>query len=182
MLRAAPPDDPQITTTLDLSLQERLAGIVADSVDSWSSRGAAQGALVVVDRRSRAVRASVGSVGYHSPGGAIDYTRTLRRPGSTLKPFLYALAMEMGRLTPATVLDDLQRGPGGIGNADRAFLGPLLPRRALANSRNVPAVQLLADLGLDDGFGFFRRLHLHDDKLPASHYGCTQALISLVLS
>ncbi len=175
-LRAAPPDDPLITTTLDLSLQEALAEIVADSVDAWSARGAAQGALVVVDRRTRAVRASVGSVGYLSPGGAIDYARTPRRPGSTLKPFLYALALEQGHITPATILDDLQRGPGGIGNADRAFLGPLLPRRALANSRNVPAVQLLADLGLETGYALFRRLNLHDDRLPASHYGLGLAI------
>ncbi len=71
-------------------------------------------------------------------GPAIDYARVARSSASTLKPFIYALALERGIITAATVLDDLPRGTGGIANADERFLGPLLPRLALANSRNVP--------------------------------------------
>src|SRR6185369_9662426 len=62
-------------------------------------------------------------------------------------------------------------GPGGITNADDLFLGPLLPRVALANSRNVPAVDLLSRLGLDQGYALFRDLGLTDGALPAKHYG-----------
>src|SRR5207244_2611201 len=82
--------------------------------------------------------------------------RVPRSPGSTLKPFLYALALERGAITPATILDDILRTPGDITNADEAFLGPLLPRVALANSRNVPAANLLDRLALDDGYAFPR--------------------------
>ena len=71
------------------------------------------------------MRAWVGSAEYFDErhGGSIDYTQVLRSPGSALKPFIYALALERGAITPATLLDDIERGPGGIGNADDAFLG-----------------------------------------------------------
>ena len=73
--------------------------------------------------------------------GSIHYTQVLRSPGSALKPFLYALALERGVITPATVLDDIARGPGGTGNADDTVLGPMVPRLALARSRNVPSAR-----------------------------------------
>jgi penicillin-binding protein 1C len=115
----------------------------------------------------------VGWAGYfaRATAGALDYTRIRRSAGSALKPFLYALALERGVLGPATVLDDLQRGPGGITNADDLFLGPLLPRVALANSRNVPAVELLNRIGLERGYGLFRDLGLGDGAESARHYG-----------
>jgi penicillin-binding protein 1C len=82
---------------------------------------------------SREVLAMVGSAGYGTaPAGAIDFTRASRSPGSTLKPFIFALALQQGRLTPADVMDDLPEGAAGISHADRNFLGPLLPGQALA--------------------------------------------------
>jgi penicillin-binding protein 1C len=79
-------------------------------------------------------------------------------------------------ITPSTILDDLAHTADGIGNADARFLGPLLPRKALANSRNVPAVELSVALGLDDTYGLFRDLGLHDGTLPAGHYGSGLAI------
>ena len=167
-----------VHTTLDLDLQRRLAWRVDDAVQGWRSRGAGNAALIVVDLPTREVRAWVGSAGYFQPGqaGAIDYTRVRRSAGSALKPFLYALALERGAATPATVLDDLQRGPGGITNADDLFLGPLLPRVALANSRNVPAVELLSRVGLDTGYAYLRDLGLADEAEPARRYGLGMAI------
>jgi penicillin-binding protein 1C len=151
-----------VQTTLDLDLQRRLAWMTEDAVRGWRSRGAGNAALIVVDLPTREVRAWVGSAGYfqNEAAGAIDYTRVRRSAGSALKPFLYALALERGVANPSTILDDLRRGPGGITNADDLFLGPLLPRVALANSRNVPAVELLSRLGLDTGYAFLRDLGL----------------------
>jgi penicillin-binding protein 1C len=63
-----------------------------------------------------------------------------------------------------------------VSNADDRFLGPLLPRRALAGSRNVPAVNLLGQLGLDAGYDFFRALGLHRDERPAGHWGLGMAI------
>ena len=79
-------------------------------------------------------------------------------------------------ITPATILDDLGRAAGGITNADGRYLGPLLPRVALANSRNVPAVELLGRVGLQQGYGFFRELGLHDGEEPAERFGLGLAI------
>ena len=93
----------------------------------------------------------------------------------TKQPLLYALAMDRGFLKANTVLDDLVT-VGGIENSDRQFLGPLLPRQALANSRNIPAVNVLKQVGLDGAYQFFRELGLHDNRLPADHYGLGLAI------
>ena len=120
----------------------------------------------------------MGSTGWHDTrfAGAIDYTRTRRYPGSTLKPFLYGLALDRELIQPNTILDDLARSRDGVGNADDRFLGPLLVRQALANSRNVPAVELMEQVGLDEGYAWFRELGLHHDELPPSHYGMGLAI------
>ena len=169
--RRALAERPIVRSTLDLELQRDAARALAAAVDRWKDSGATAAAAILVERESGKVRAWVGSPGYFRKTGAIDYTRVPRSPGSALKPFLYAQALERGDITPATILDDLERGAGGISNADDLFLGPLLPRVALANSRNVPAADLLARIGLDNGAAFLRDCGLHDGAVPASRYG-----------
>lgn len=170
--------DPVIATTLDLELQREATWQAHRSVERWKGRGAGNAALVVLDLDDASVLAWVGSTDYFAleASGAIDYARVERSAGSTLKPFLYALALERGVIGPASILDDLRRGRGGIANADDRFLGPLLPRVALANSRNVPAVELLSRVGPDRAWTFFRRLGLHEGGLPAEHYGLGLAI------
>lgn len=167
-----------VDMSIDLQIQSEIAALLHRSIQAWSERGAEQGAVVVVDRETREVIAAVSSIDYFDAqsSGAIDYARTPRMPGSTLKPFIYALALERGLITPATILDDLARGPEGIRNADNFFLGPILPRVALGNSRNVPAVELARDVGSDEVFALFRALGLHHDEVPASTYGLSLAI------
>ena len=169
---------PVVRASLDLDVQAEVAWLAFRAVAAWEARGARNAAAIVVDRGTREVLAWVGSTDYFDEGrsGAIDYARVPRSPGSTLKPFVYALALEQGVITPATILDDLERGAGGITNADEAFLGPLLPRVALANSRNVPAADLLARAGLDRGYDLLRELGLHDGSEPARRYGLGLAI------
>lgn len=169
---------PLVTTTLDLDLQraaERLAErAVADAPG-------ANAAIFLVERGSFRVAAAVGSAGYFDAerAGAIDYLRVPRSSGSTLKPFLYALALDRGALSTHRILDDLGPGPGGIVNSDGRFLGPLLPRVALANSRNVPAVALLERLGPDPFYAALGSLGLHRYDGPAARYGLGLAIGSL---
>jgi penicillin-binding protein 1C len=137
--------------------------------------GAQQAALMVVDRRSREVLAAIPAVP-RGPGAALDFLATQRSPGSTEKPFLYALAMDRGTLTPDELLYDLPGLAPGIANADHAFLGPILPREALANSRNVPAAVLLRRMGLDAGFEYLRTLGLHDLDGPPIRFGLGMAI------
>lgn len=155
--------DLRVASTLDLELQTAVqARLRAALDDEWRDAGADNAAAVIVDiTDGYAVRAAVGSVDWHGETGALDYSRVRRAAGSTLKPFLYALALERGVITPATPLDDLARAGDGIGNNDGRFLGPLLPRAALANSRNVPAVELLERVGDGAFFGLLGDLGLH---------------------
>lgn len=182
-LRPADPGDPRIRTTLDAGLQAELAGLSRRYLATWRSAGAEQAAVLVVERGSRKVVAALGSTDYRDArGGAIDFARVPRSPGSTLKPFLFALALERGVLKPSDVMADLPDGASGIGNADGRYLGPMLPRQALANSRNVPATNLLRDLGLDTAFRFLRDLGLHDFEVPAESFGLSMAIGSMPTS
>lgn len=106
--------------------------------------------MVEIDDDFR-VRAAVSSTDYFDTAraGAIDYLQLPRSSSSTFKPLLFAQALESRTIDPSTILDDLEPGPGGILNSNERFLGPMLPRVALANSRNVPAVALLSRIGLD---------------------------------
>ena len=169
---------PVLRTTLDLDLQRDAAAMTWRALREWRDRGAGNASLIVLDLARHEVLAWVGSAAYFDAEdhGAIDYARVRRSAGSTLKPFLYGLALERGVIGPATLMDDLERGPGGVANADDTFMGPLLPRVALANSRNVPAVLLLGRVGLDQGFGLFRELGLTDGAVPARHYGLGMAI------
>lgn len=177
MLATAPPragaEPYRITTTLDLDLQEAVTQQVAAAVNQWQRHGVGNAAAVLLDRESGGVLAWVGSADYFDKerAGSLDFAQTPRSPGSALKPFFYALALEREKITAATILDDLPAASNGVVNADRLFLGPLLPRQALANSRNVPAARLLNEIGLDEGYAFLRELGLHRDEQDARRYG-----------
>jgi penicillin-binding protein 1C len=96
-----------------------------------------------------------------------------------LKPFIYALAFERGVLKTTDLLNDIPEGASGVSNADGLYLGPLTPRQALANSRNVPATNLLRRVGLEANFNFLRDLGLHDLEAPAESFGISMAIGAL---
>lgn len=170
-----------VTTTLDLDLQDEMSRLVYEIVRKWDASGARNAAAVIVGRENNEILSWIGSTDYFDEkhSGAIDYAEVPRSPGSALKPFVYALALESHYITPSTILNDLQRGPGGIVNADALFMGPVLPRVALANSRNVPAAELLEKIGINQGYDFFRTLGLHDGAEPASRYGVGMSIGNL---
>jgi penicillin-binding protein 1C len=182
---AAPahPTDDRVTASLDLGVQHTVATLLRDHLAIWRNAGARQAAAIVVERGTNAVLAAVGSDRYRDPnGGAIDFTRAIRSPGSTLKPFLYAAALQHGLLHPAEMLDD---GPGhsaGIRNADSRYLGPLPPGQALANSRNVPAADVLRRLGIGTGFDLFRELGLDTLDVAPDSLGLAMAIGALPTS
>jgi len=96
------------------------------------------------------VLAQVGSADFFNEqiSGQVDGTRSPRSPGSTLKPFVYALALEQGLIHPLSILSDAPHSFGEYNpeNFDREFLGPIHATDALARSRNIPAVALAARL------------------------------------
>ena len=107
----------------------------------------------------------------------MDGTRRPRSPGSTLKPFVYALALDQGRIHPLTLLKDAPRSFGDYNpeNFDRDFLGPIRASDALARSRNVPAVTLASELSHPTLYEFLRDADVSLPQ-PASHYGLSLPL------
>jgi penicillin-binding protein 1C len=164
---------PVITTSFHAGLQKRVEWEADKFVKDLENRGAGNAAVMVIDLLSNEILASVGSTGFFDEkrAGSINYTTLRRSPGSTLKPFIYALALEQGVLAPNTILDDINRGAGAISNSDERYLGPLLPRVALANSRNVPAANILQAVGLNKVYDFLGELDLHDGRIASRQYG-----------
>ena len=145
----------EVRTTLDADLQAFVADTLARQLASLAGRNARDGAALVVDNASGDILAYVGSGGEGSRSGAVDGARSPRQAGSSLKPFLYELAIERRLLTAASVLDDapvdLDTASGLYipQNYDRSFRGPVSVRSALGNSLNVPAVRTLLLVGVD---------------------------------
>jgi penicillin-binding protein 1C len=135
--------------TLDARLQSSLERLARENAARLGPNLSA--ALLVVDNASGEVLAHVGAADYFSRerAGAIDMTEAVRSPGSTLKPFIYALAFENGIAHPETLLDDRPRRYGIYApeNFDLSFQGAVTARRALQLSLNLPAVELLAEIG-----------------------------------
>ncbi|MCP4471400.1 MAG: glycosyl transferase [Gammaproteobacteria bacterium] len=173
----------RLETTLDLNLQDRLQSTARRFKRRWQANGATNVAVLVSDTSSGNVLAWLGSSNYFDRySGAIDFIRQPRHSGSTLKPFIYALALDRGDIDAATLLPDLVSVAHGMRNSDNRFLGPLLPRQALANSRNVPATNLVHQIGIDHSYRFLQDLGLHDGALPARHYGAGLAVGALPVS
>jgi penicillin-binding protein 1C len=171
------PSDAVLRSTLDIALQRQVAKLGRHALAEWRGEGAEQLAVLVADRESLEVRAAFGSASYFAePAGSVDFTRRDRSPGSALKPFIYALGLDSGVIGPDSVLEDLPYNRSGVDNADRTFLGPLLPAQALANSRNVPATNLVRQIGVEPTFRLFRDLGLVSDAHAASYYGLVMAI------
>jgi penicillin-binding protein 1C len=169
----------EITTTLDRSLQQMLERRVTDYIAQNRQRGLQNAAALLIDFRSMDVLAEVGSANFLNKEiqGQVDGTRQPRSPGSTLKPFVYALALDQGRIHPLSLLKDAPRSFGDYNpeNFDREFLGPIRASDALARSRNVPAVALASELAHPTLYEFLRGA----DVLlpyPESHYGLSLPL------
>ena len=140
----------EIVTTLDLEKQQAIERRIADYIAIGRNRGIENAAAFLVDAKTMEVLAQVGSADFDKIdiNGQVDGTRSPRSPGSTLKPFVYALALEQGLIHPLSILADSPRSFGEYNpeNFDREFLGPIRACDALARSRNVPAVELTSHL------------------------------------
>ncbi|MGN6511954.1 MAG: penicillin-binding protein 1C [Lysobacteraceae bacterium] len=148
-LRAANPRASRIRSTLDVDLQRTLEDRVGAYFSHLPERTSA--ALLVVDNATMEARAYVGSVDFTDAArlGQVDMVRAWRSPGSTLKPFLYGLALDDGLIHSESLLVDAPQAFGDYrpGNFDKAFNGPVGAAEALRLSLNVPAVDLLDRVG-----------------------------------
>ena len=169
----------EIVTTLDLAKQQLIERRIADYVRSNRGRGIQNAAALLVDTRNMDVLAQVGSADFFNADvqGQVDGTHSPRSPGSTLKPFVYALALEQGLIHPLSILSDAPHSFADYNpeNFDREFVGPIRASDALARSRNLPAVELASQLRHPTLYEFLRAAGV---KLPRSEplYGLTLPL------
>ena len=135
--------------TLDSRLQASLEGLARETAARLGPKLSA--AILVIDNATGQLRAHVAAAHYlgQDSSGAIDMTQAIRSPGSTLKPFIYGMAFEDGFVHPESLIDDrpVRFGNYAPENFDMSFQGAVTARRALQLSLNVPAVELLADVG-----------------------------------
>ena len=176
LTQSGPPIE-KLHSTIDLGLQQMVDTIAARRLAAFKPEGARQVAVIVADRQTMDVLAFIGSGAYTArDDGEIDYALRWRSPGSTLKPFIYAQALDRGTISPDSMIMDAADSGTGIDDADMRFLGPLLPAEALANSRNVPAALLVRKDGLDQSHWFLTELGLSDNTSPAARYGLALAV------
>ncbi|MEH2027667.1 penicillin-binding protein 1C [Nostoc sp.] len=169
-----------IRTTINRPLQQFVEAQVQQVISSLAANNVHDAGALVIDNHTGEVLAYVGSPDYFNEAklGRNDGVQALRQPGSTLKPFVYELALEKGLIRPNTILADVPAHyaiPGAKlyspTDYTESFLGPVRVRIALANSLNVPAVRVLEKVGVET---FLERLHQlgfeHLNQTP-EHYG-----------
>ncbi|WP_116084952.1 penicillin-binding protein 1C [Tropicimonas sp. IMCC34011] len=183
-LRGEDPSAQTIRTSLDLDLQTRLETLATRAARDGGDRLSA--AILVADHRTGEVLASVGSAGYLSVrrGGAVDMTRAVRSPGSTLKPLIYGLAFARGLAHPETLIEDRPTTfAGGYAptNFDGAWRGTIRVRQALQLSLNIPAVALTEAVGPARLLAHLRRAGA-SPRLPGGEPGLAVALGGVGLS
>jgi penicillin-binding protein 1C len=169
----------EIWSGIDLRMQTSVERILAQYVDNNRGQGIANASAMLLDRGTGEVRALVGSANYFDRAidGQVNGTEAKRSPGSTLKPFIYGLALDQGLLHPLTMLKDapIAFGPFSPENFDGRFVGPITAQEALVRSRNVPAVAVASKLTRPRLYGFLKSAGV--TRMAAEeHYGLALAL------
>ena len=178
----------RVSTSLDLDLQRKVNQSLRANLLQLAQRNVQDGAVVVLDNATGEILAWVGSSGSLSQTPDVDAVMAPRQAGSTLKPFLYALAIERRQLTAASILDDspinitTTNGLYVPQNYDRNFVGPVSLRMALGSSLNVPAVRTLLRVGGDDFYQRLKLLGLDTLRENSDYYGYSLALGSADVS
>jgi penicillin-binding protein 1C len=169
-------------STIDRDLQAFTLDALRRHMAEVHDRNVDDGAVVVVENFTGEVWAYVGGTGALSSAPYVDGVRAMRQPGSALKPFLYALALERRLLTPASLLEDTplelpeQRGLYRPLDYDREFRGLVSTRVALASSLNVPAVRTIDMVGVEAFTGQLRALGFEGIVEQGDYYGAALAL------
>lgn len=177
----------KIVSTLSRDIQFNVSEIMKNNMNVLKSRNVKDAALLILDNKTGYVKAYIGGSGKNSENPDIDCVISKRQAGSTLKPFIYALAFEKRLLTPASVLEDkpveIQVG-GGIyspSNYEENFFGRVTVRKALASSLNVPAVKTLDYTGTDVFADFLEKVGIRNLR-ESDFYGLSIALGSADVS
>ncbi len=172
----------KITTTLDLNIQSQVEKIVAEEVSKLTPLNVKNGAAMVTDAKTGQILAMLGSYDYHEPNfGSFNVTLSPRQPGSSIKVVTYATGFKKGFSPGNTILDVPVNFKDNWGNSyapvnyDGRYHGPVSIRQALGSSYNIPAVKMLATVGVDDTIATAKDLGITTFTDP-SRYGLSLTL------
>lgn len=178
-LKADFPGQSRIYATLDSRTQEVAEDLLRMHLDRLRTEGITNGAIAVLDNQRHEIAAMVGSGDFDDAwsAGQVNGAVAPRSPGSALKPFIYALALQKGLITPAQYLEDVPTDFSGYApeNYDRSFSGIVSARAALERSLNLPAVFLEQALGDGNLYELLQRVDLTGLR-PRNQYGLSIAL------
>ncbi len=179
---------PDLILSIDSDLNSFTETLIQNKLSEFTKSRIHNGAVLVVHNPTGEIFAWVGNASFNDlkHNGQIDGIITQRQPGSSIKPFLYALALESG-FEPNTILPDIQMDFGSNGvyvpyNFNNMFNGPVRTRVALASSLNIPAVYLLQHLGLNSFIDKLIQLKFESIKNQSNNLGLSLALGSVEVS
>jgi penicillin-binding protein 1C len=185
-LRKHHPGERQIRSTLDAGVQALAEREVVLRRGELYRKGIYSGAIVVVDHRSREVVALVGNLDFldATHGGQIAMFERPRSPGSTLKPFVYAIAIDRGLALPGYLVPDVpsQYGTYRPRNFDGDWSGLVTLRDALARSLNLPFVDLLDRLGVETFVSELARMGVSTRRTVPGAYGLSMIVGGIELT
>ncbi len=184
-------NESKFISSLKLTWQNQVENQLKQHVARFANNGLQNGMVLVVDNATKEVLVYCGSANYENneDAGQVNGIQAVRSPGSTLKPFLYGLAMEKGFVNPKTVLYDIPSSFAGYMpiNFDNTFTGKISMAEALQNSLNIPAVKTLDQIGVKPFVNFLKKLHFknietNEEKLGLSVIlgGCGVSMEELV--
>lgn len=172
-------ENKQIRTSINLNLQTLIERQTRQYLQEVNNKGIKNAAALLIDPKTMEVKAWLGSADYFNVAieGQVNGVLAKRSPGSTLKPFIYALAMDQGILHPASILKDAPTdfGPYTPENFDNQFRGPITAQDALIHSRNIPAVWAATQLHSPSLYSFLKMAGVSQLKTE-DHYGLALVL------
>jgi len=181
----------ELNTTMSLDLYKKILKIVKNSFAELENKNVTNAAVVILDADTGEVLTLVGTVDYWADqeGAQVNHATTLRQPGSTFKPFIYALGIEKG-LTASTLISDVDRTFNFADNLyiptnyDQRYHGNVTVRTALANSLNIPAVAVQEYIGPEYSYQLFDSINMpsireQDPRLATALGGFSISLLDL---
>ena len=159
-----------IKTTIDYDLQKKMQEVLRSYVDFTRSEGITNAAMLVVENKTRNVKAYIGSQEFMDMdnAGQVDGIIAKRSPGSILKPFLYALSIDEGLIAPESLVQDVPMFFSNFNpqNANKKYTGMIEARQALISSLNIPFVHLLQQYSEDKFYYFLKDMLKFDENSP----------------
>lgn len=169
-----------IKTSLDFEKQKVIQNLTSNYIKQQKDFHIQNAAVLLINNQTKKVEAYISSADFNNrnDGGQVDGIKAIRSPGSTLKPILYALSVDAGLISPKMIIEDVPMNFGAYAplNYDRHNQGKVSVEDALANSLNIPAVDLLNKLGIKKMTDALTKTNFRQIEKDASKLGLSLAL------